>query len=153
MLRLHRRGDRGKQVIAQEVRDSRRGVGVESDLVREVETVVGAVGGVQVDGHVRIVLGQQPGHGARFRRLQLGAVTVEVEVLRVVALAHASHRAMLRTAVAHVHPLVAVGVVDRRDEQHDILEPTGALAPGQRTQQPERGFLTLDLAGVDVAPG
>jgi hypothetical protein len=103
-----------------------------------------------VDGDVRIVLREKTGERARLRRLHLGVVAVQVEVLRIGALPHPAHGAELAAPVADAHPLVAVGVVDRVDEQHHVLQPRGPLAPGDRPQQPQRGFLALDLA---VAPG
>ena len=117
----------------------------------QVEPVIAAVRRVEVDGDVRVVLREQAGQRARLGGLELRVVAVEIEVLGVRALSHAADRAELASAVPDAHPFVAVGVVDRVDEQDDVLEPAGALALGDRTQQPEARLLAFHLACVDVA--
>ena len=152
MLRLDGLGHRRQQVVSQQPGRGRRVVGVQRRLVGQVEPAVrAAVGGVQVHGHVRVVLRQQHGQRPRLGGFQLGAVAIQIEVLRIGALSHAADRAPLAAAVGHVDAFVAVRVVDRVDQQHDRLEPLRALALGNGAQQPQQRFLTLDLSGVDVA--
>ena len=69
------------------------------------------------------------------------------------ARALAVDRAVLPAAVVERELLVAVGVEDRRDEQHHRPQPVGVLAHRELAQQDLRRLLALDLARVDVAPG
>ena len=89
---------------------------MERRRVREVIAVERAVGGVQVDRNLRIVRIEQGDQRARFGRLELHVVAVQVEPLRVGALAHAPHRPVLQRPIGELDPLVAVGVVNRRDQ-------------------------------------
>ena len=109
-----------------------------------------AVGGVQVDHHVRVEVVQQPHHRARLRRLELDVVAVDVEPLRVGARALAADRAVLEAAAGQRDLLVAVGVVVGVHEQHHRRQPVGVLARGDVADQRQHRLLALDLAGVDV---
>ena len=77
-------------------------------------------------------------------------VAIEVVALGVGALPLSGDGTVLAAAVVGGEALVAVGVVDRRDEQDHRLQPVGMLALGQFAQQDLRRLLALDLAGVDV---
>ena len=61
-------------------------------------------------------------------------------------------RAVLRAAVARLRPplLVAVGVVDRLDDEHDRVEHVLVLVEQQVAKQRLHRFFAFDLAGVDV---
>ena len=108
------------------------------------------VGGVQVHRDLRVVVVHQLHERARLGGLQLHVVPVEIEVLRVGALPLSRHRAILPAAVGQAHLLVAVGVVDRLDDEDHGLQPVGVLAFGELAKEDQRRFLALDLAGVDV---
>ena len=113
--------------------------------------MAGAVGRVQIERHVRVVVGHQLRDGASFWRVELHVIAIEVEPLRVGALALAAHRAVLRAAVVEREALVAVGVVDRRDQEDHRLQPVVVPARGEVAQQHLRAFLALHFAAVDVA--
>jgi len=115
-----------------------------------VITVERPVGGVQVDDHLGVVVPEQTDEGARFRRLELHMVAVQVEALGVGALPHAAHRAVLRAPIGEFDPFVAVGVVDRRHQEHQGVEPGSVLSPRQGPQQQLGGFFPFDFSGVDV---
>jgi hypothetical protein len=68
-------------------------------------------------------------------------VAVQVEVLRVGPLAHAADRAVLDRPVRHSHALVAVRVVDGRDEQHEGIEQLLVLALREFAQQHQQRLL------------
>ena len=110
-----------------------------------------AVGGVQVDQHVRIPRAQELQRGARFGRLGFHVVPVEIESLRVRPLPHHRRTVLLR-AILLLWPerFVPIDVVDRRrhdDEGIDDVQEAVAL------EIPEQGlqrFLSFDFAAVDV---
>ena len=97
--------------------------GMERRRVGQVVGVARAVGRVQVERHVRVVVVHQLDDRARFGRVELHVVAIEVEALRVRALPLSAHRPVLRAAVVEREPLVAVGVVDRRDQEDHRLQP------------------------------
>jgi hypothetical protein len=105
---------------------------------------------VQVDGDERIPSLEHVVHeAARLRRLEFHVVAVEVEALRVLANAFAGGRADLRLAMLGRDALVAVGVVDRGDEDdHPVAQL--AMRRDQVAQQHQRGFFAFDFAGVNV---
>ena len=109
-----------------------------------------AVGRVQVDDHVRVVVGIGPHQRPRLRRFQLHVVAVQVEVLRVAPRPHAADRTELVRPVVEGHPLVAVGVVDGSDEQDQRRAPLLVRAGHEVTQQHQQRFLAAHLAAVDV---
>jgi hypothetical protein len=88
---------------------------------------------------------------------RVSGASVEVEALGVGALAHALGRADLPRAVVLGDALVAVGVVDRREDEHGAGEQGAVLGGLRRRQDVARqhgqGLLAADLAGVDVAEG
>ena len=106
---------------------------------------------MQVDADVRIVVAQQARQRSRFGRLELHVIAIEIEILRVRPTPDAADRAVLQRTLAESDALVAVGVVDRRDEQHERVEPGGMLPVDDLAQQDLQRFLALDFAGVDVA--
>ena len=105
---------------------------------------------MQVDGDLGIVVSEQADQGAGLGRLELHVVAVQVQVLGVGALAHSPNRAVLQRSIRELDALVAVGVVDRRDEQHQRVEPGGVLPARQPAQQHLHRFLPLHFAGVNV---
>ncbi len=113
--------------------------------------MAGAVGRVQIERHVRVVVGHQLRDGASLWRVELHVIAIQVEPLRVGALALAAHGAVLRAAVVEREALVAVGVVDRRDQEDHRLQPVVVPARGEVAQQHLRAFLALHFAAVDVA--
>ena len=113
--------------------------------------VLGPVGGVQIDGHVRIVLAEQPRHRPGFRRLDLHVIAVQVVSLGVRALAHAADRPMLAPAVREGHALIAVRVVDGRDQQDHRLAPCAVAAGQEVAEKHLERLLSAHLACVDVA--
>ena len=112
--------------------------------------VLRAVGRVQVDDHVRVVVAIGADQRPRLRRLQLHVVAVQVEPLRVAPRAHAADRAELVRPIVEGHPLVAVGVVDGGDEQDQRRQPLLVRAGHEVAQQHQQRFLAANLAAVDV---
>ena len=152
VLLLRRHGHGGEQYVAQQARRGLRVVRIEGGLVGHVEPAVGAaIGGVQVHRHVRVVPGQQRRHRTGFGCLELGAVAVQVQPLRILALTHPPYGAELTAAVGHGHAFVAIGVVDRVDQEDHRVQPRIALTLGDGSKEPEQRFFSLHLAGVDVA--
>jgi len=127
------------------------GVGVQRRRVGEVIGVLCAVGRVQVDHHVRIVVLVGQRQGARLGRLQLHMVAVQVESLRVGAFPRALVRAKLIRSVHWADPLVAIRVVDRGNEQRHGRRPLGMVAHDETAEQHQQRFLATDLAAVDGA--
>ena len=119
-------------------------------LVGQVVGVTRAVGRVQVDHHVRIEVVEQPHHRPRLGRVELDVVAVDVEPLRVRTRALSADRAVLQAAADQRHALVAVGVVDRIDEQHHRAEPVGVGAAGDLAHEREHRLLAFHLTGVNV---
>jgi hypothetical protein len=105
---------------------------------------------VQVVADVRIVVVHQLDERLRLRRVELHVVAVDVQVLRVGARAHPVDRAVLALPVVQRELFVAVGVVDRRDEEDHRVEPRRVPPERQLAQQDLRRLLALDLAGVHV---
>ena len=106
---------------------------------------------VQVDGHMRIVLAEQPRHRSRLGRVELHVIAVQVVALGVRPLAHPPDRPVLAAAVREEHPLVAVRVVDGRDEEDHRLPPLAVAAGEEVAQQHLERLLPAHLARVDVA--
>ena len=113
--------------------------------------MIRAVRRVQTDGDERVPPLEHVVHETMsLRRLELHVVAVEIESLGVFANAFAGRRADLRLAVLGRDALVAVRVVDRRDEDdHSIAQL--AMRRDQIAQQHLRGFLPFDFAGVNVS--
>src|SRR5215831_18093051 len=85
-----------------------------------------------------------------FRRFELHVIAVEIEALRVFARAHAAYRAVLRSAVIQADLLVAVGVVDRSDQDDQIVEQRPEVADCDAPRQMKRRLLAFDFARVNV---
>ena len=114
--------------------------------------MVAAVGRVQVHEHVGVPRIEHGKRRARFGRVGLHVVAVQVESRRVRP--GADHfRSVLRAPVAGLRrqPLVAVGVVVGQRDQHDGVEHVGARFEQQVTDQGLEGFLPFHFARVDVA--
>ena len=119
--------------------------------VCEMVRVLRPVRGVQIDGHVRIVVAEQARHRPGLGRLQLHVVAVQVVALGVRPLSHPAERPVLAPAVGEGHPLVPVRVVDRRDQQHHRFPPLAVPARQKVAQQHLKRLLPAHLARVDVA--
>jgi hypothetical protein len=105
---------------------------------------------VQIDHHVRIERVQQPHHRSRFRRVELHVVAVDVQPLRVRPRPLAADRPMLEAAAGERHPLVAIGVVDRVDQQDHGVEPVGVRAAREVAHECQRRLFAFHFAGVNV---
>ena len=148
--RGERVGDGGQEALAQEgVGGARRGR-VERRRVRDVVGVRRAVRRVEVEHEVGVVGAHEPDERAALGRVELHEVAVEVEPLRVRPLPHPLDGPVLVGPVTRVDPLVAVGVVDGRDEEREVVGPAGVLALRECAEERERGFFARHLARVDV---
>src|SRR5262245_632538 len=85
-----------------------------------------------------------------FRRFEFHVIAVEIEALRVFASTDAANRAILRSAVIQADLLVAVGVVDRSDQDDQIAEKRPKVADCDAPRQMKRRLLTFDFASVNV---
>ena len=113
--------------------------------------VLGPVRRMQVDGHVRVVFGEEPRHRPRLRRVELHVIAVQVVALGIGALPHPAEGSVLAAAVGEGHPLIAVRVVDGPDEQDHRLPPFAVATGHDVPQQHLERLLPAHLAGVDVA--
>ena len=77
-------------------------------------------------------------------------IAVEVESLRIRSRAHPADRSELEWPVALREALVAVGVVDRCDEEGQRRQPVVVLAGHQVAEQHQQRFLAAHLAAVNV---
>jgi hypothetical protein len=77
-------------------------------------------------------------------------VPIQVQALRVRTLAHAAHGPVLAGPVGDRDPLVPIRVVDRRDQEHEGIEPPVVVAGGHGPKQRLGRFLPLHLPAVDV---
>ena len=66
---------------------------------------------------MRIVFVHETRHGTGFGRLELHVIAVQIVSLGVRPLAHAADGSVLTAAVGEGHALVAVRVVNGRDQQ------------------------------------
>ena len=112
--------------------------------------MVRAVRGVQVDHQVRVPVVQQLHERARLGGLELHEVAIEIEAVGVLARADAAERAELLRAVVEADALVAVRVVERRDDHDDARQHRSQVADREPPGDDERGFLPLHFARVDV---
>src|SRR5215470_14388346 len=85
-----------------------------------------------------------------FRRFELHVIAVEIEALRVFARTHAADRAVLRSAVIQADLLVAVGVVDRSDQDDQIVKQRPEVADCDAPRQMKRRLLAFDFTRVNV---
>ncbi|MFO0985481.1 MAG: hypothetical protein U1E76_27740 [Planctomycetota bacterium] len=152
VLLAHRLAHVGQQAVAHPLARVGRRQRHERRRVRERVAVIAAVGRVQVHRQVGVpwhehVLEQR----LELAALGLHAVAVQVEALGVRAHAHLL-RAVLAAAVLgdRTEAIVAVGVVVRHDEQHDLAQQLVVPGQGQVAQHHERSLLALHLARVDV---
>ena len=112
--------------------------------------VVRPVRGVQVNGEMRVPAVEQADERKGLGRFHLDVIAVQIQSAGIFADAHAANRAILVRAVMDADFLVAVGVVNGRDENDELvqqgLKVTEEDAPGNLLH----GLLALDLARVDV---
>ena len=113
--------------------------------------VSGTVRCVQVDSDVRVVRRHHRNERTSLWGIELHMIPVEVEALSVGTLPHATKRTVLPRAIAQVHPLVSISVVDRSDEQNQVLSPRRIVSSGEIPEEHQQGFFPTDLARVDVA--
>src|SRR5262245_47987389 len=85
-----------------------------------------------------------------FRRFELYVVAIEVEALRVFARTDAADWTVLRSAVIKADLLVTVGVVDRSDQDDQIVEQRPQVADCDPPRQMKRGLLAFDFTRVNV---
>jgi len=85
--------------------------------IREMITVVGSVGGVQIHSQVGVIFGIETDKSLRLWCIELHLIPVEIQAHGVRSLPHSLHRPMLSAAVCRAHPLVAIGVVEGSDEK------------------------------------
>ena len=132
------------------VHDPRVGADGERWRVGQVIAVIRAVRRVQVDHHVRIPVVQQLHERARLGGLELHEVAIEIETVGVFARADAAERTELLRAMVEADALVAVRVVERRDDHDDARQHRSQIADREPPGDDERGFLPFHLARVDV---
>src|SRR5215510_5844432 len=85
-----------------------------------------------------------------FRRFELHVIAVEIEALRVFARTDAANWTILRGAVIQAELLVAVGVVDRSDQDDQIVEQRPQVAGCDAPRQMKRRLLAFDFTRVNV---
>ena len=94
--------------------------GIDRGIIRyfpcQVIGVPRSVGGMKVNHDVGIVIVQQFHHRSRFRCIQLDVVAIDVEPLRIGANAHPADGTILRSPIGQRHALIAIGVINWRDE-------------------------------------
>ena len=84
--------------------------------------MIRAIRRVQIDRQERIPAVEHVGdQAARFGGLELHVVPVEIETLRVLPNADAVRGTVLRRPVLGIDLLIAVGVVDRSDENDHLI--------------------------------
>ncbi len=148
--RLEARGDLRQPPVEEVVRDGRRRVRVQARRVRQAVRHRRAIRRVQVDDDVRVRVADEADERAALGCGELGKVAVEVQPGGVRPLPHARDRPVLERPVVYGDALVAVGVVDRGDHQHEAVGPRRVAAGGEVAEQDQEGFLAIHLSGVDV---
>ena len=128
VLLEERRLHRWQDPLARQRNQPWIGVGVERRRIGQMVAVVRAVGRVQVDGDVGIPAVHQPDERARFGALELHVIAVQVEPASVFANPDTRFGPVLLGAILDVDPLVAVGVVDGRDQNDELLQQRSQIA-------------------------
>ena len=150
VLRSHLLANVRKQRVALEIDEIARRIRIQHRAVGQRVAVERAVGRVQIDGQQRVpAIEDIRDQAARFRRLEFHVVAIQVEALRVLAHADAVRRTVLRLAILGRDLLVAVGVVDRRDEDRHRAAQF-ARRRDEIAQQHLRRFFSFNLAGMNV---
>ena len=144
-------GDGRQQALTQQVDEGAVRVGVQGWGVGQVVGVEGAVGGVEVDGHMGVVQPVESGQGPGLGTVELDVVAVEVLPPGIGALAHAPIGTVLPGAATRADALIAVGIVHGGDEEHGGASPLRVASLSQIAGQFQQGLLAAHLAGVDVA--
>ena len=106
-----------------------------------------------VDEQVRLPGVEELDEGTSLGSLELDEVAVQIEAPGVGALAHSFLRPDLPRAVPLGHALVAVGVIDRSQRDHQVLEQRMMGRCQDLSGQHRQRFLAADFAGVDIADG
>ncbi len=142
----------GQQLVPAVGEDAWVGVGVQGRGIRDRIAVAGSVGRVQVHDHVGVPPVVDVGeHGPHLGRLRLHAVAVEVEPLPIGALADGVGTVLAASvAVLRSESVVAVAVVDRGRDQHDLLKDAALGLARHIAQHHQHDFLAFNLACVDV---
>ncbi len=121
------------------------------DLHRQVVFELGAVGDVQVDIDQRIPGADHGQHGLHFRRVGLGVVAVQVEILGGRAPAHFDRAALVR-AVPFLEALVAVDIEYGNENQDLLFQRAGrSLVVEDLAQRQKARVLAVNFAGMDAA--
>ena len=95
---------------------------------------------VQVQDDVRIPVGEELDERARLGGLELHEIAIEVEAVGVFARADARERPELRGPVIEADALVAVRVIEGRDEDDHPGEQRTQIADREAPRDDERGF-------------
>ena len=111
-------GDGWKPIATQHFVDLGIRIWVQWRRISHVVGMASAVGCVQVDCNVGIVVIHHLNQRSCLRRVELHVVTVQVVALRVRALSHTCYRAILRAAVVYLYEFVAISVVEGCDQEH-----------------------------------
>src|SRR5215470_3836020 len=86
-----------------------------------------------------------------FRRFELHVIAVEIEALRVFARTDAADWTVLRGAVIQADLLVTVRVVDRSDQDDQIVEQRPQVAGSDPPRQVNRRVDAVDFTHVNRA--
>ena len=118
--------------------------------VRHVILHVEALADVAIDVENGVERAQQRDHRTGLRRVRLGVVAVEIDVTRVRIATLFSGPADMDEIVG-AHLLVTVDIVDRHEDQIDMVEQIILSVQGDVAQQHQPGILAVDLAGVNAS--
>ena len=148
---LERRGDPREHGVADILAQPGVAGGDLRPRVRHQVAVQRTVRGVRVNDDGRIPRVDQPHQRPRLGRFELDEISVQVQPHGVGALAHPLLGPDLPGAVALVHPLVPVRVVDRHEDHDQVVQQRVIVHQRQLARQHQQGFFPAHLPGVDVA--
>ena len=92
---------------------------------------------------------QQRDHRAGFRGIRLGIVAVQIDVARIADIAF-FQRAAQGWKIPAAHPFMPVDIVDRHEDQIDLVQQPVLAALRDIAQQHQARILAVNLAGVDA---
>jgi hypothetical protein len=119
--------------------------------IRQRVPVQTAVGRVQIDEHVRVPFAKSGERRARFVRLRLHVIAVQVEPFGVGTLPDELRPVLLRAlAFLGTDSLVAVGVVDGDGDEHEVVEHVLVGREREIAHQRQDRLFAFDLTRVDV---
>src|SRR5215470_7147498 len=99
---------------------------------------------------MRIPTIEQSDERVGFRRFEFDVIAVEIEALRVFVRTGVVDWAVLRSVVIRADLLVAVGVVDRSDQDDQIVEQRPQVADCDAPRQIKRRLLAFYFTRVNV---